>query len=238
MTELYPTWYRYWLELRPRLLVVAAFALWTGISTPDWAKLSPAAAKELLGTPLAQSIGLESLNAWSAFAGQMAFFAWVVSVCLTGNGLGTAYMPRHASISYTLTLPVSRDRLISTNLVSNCAAALIAAALTLAARCATLLLRGEDVPFIPLAMSIAFATLFIIAWIALLSALSMVMHHEGWAILVGVPLFVVSVRWNWVTVTALPAYGEFPWVSVAALLTIIVLALAFSLSQSRIQEFA
>jgi hypothetical protein len=230
------TWYRYWLELRPRLLMVAVFALWTGISMPEWAKLSPAAAKELLGTPLAQSIGLESLNAWSAFAGQMAFFAWVVGVCLTGNGVGTAFMRRHASVSYTLTLPVSRSRLISTHQASNCAAAFLAAVLALAAQCATLWLRGEDVPIIPLAMSIAFATLFVIAWIALLSALSMVMH-EGWAILVGVPLFVVSVRWNWVTVTALPAYSEFPWVSVAALLAISTLALAFSLSMSRIQEF-
>lgn len=228
-------WYRYWLELRPRLLMVAAFALWTGISMPAWAKLSPAA-KELLGAPLGQSIGLESLNAWSAFAGQMAFFAWVVAVCLTGNGLRTPYMPRHASINYTLTLPVSRSRLISTYQASNCAAAFIAAALALAAQCATLWLRGEDVPIIPLAMSIAFATLFVIAWIALLSALSMVMH-EGWAVLMGVPLFVVSVRWNWLTVTALPAYGEFPWVSVAALVTISVLALAFSLSVSREQEF-
>ena len=236
MTGLYTTWYRYWLEFRPRLLVVAAFALWTGIRTPEWAKLSPAAAKELLGTPLAQSIGLESLNAWSAFAGQMAFFAWVVGVCLTGNGLGTAFMRRHASISYTLTLPVSRSRLISTHQALNCAAAFIAAALALAAQYATLWLRGEDVPFIPLAMSIAFATLFVIAWIAFLSALSMVMH-DGWALVVAIPLFILSVRWIWVTVTAFPAYGEFPWISVAALLALITLALAFSLSMSRIQEF-
>ena len=229
-------WYRYWLEFRFRLLVVAAYAIWTGIITPAWAKLSPAAARELLGTSLPQSIGLESLNAWIALAGQMSFFAWGVALCLMGNGLRTAFLPRHPSISYTLTLPVSRSRLISTHQALNCASALIAAALTLAVRFAAMWLRGDRIPFIPLAVSIAFATLFVITWNASLSALSMVMH-ELWTILVALLIFVVSDRWIWVTVTAFPAHGEFPWVSVAALFVITVLALAFSLNQSRIQEF-
>ncbi len=60
--------------------------------------------------------------------------------------------------------------------------------------------------------------------------------HELWTILVALPIFVASNRWIWVTVTSFTAYGEFPWISVyAPLLTIIVLALAFSLTQSRKQ---
>jgi hypothetical protein len=228
--------YRYWLEYRFRLLVVAAFAVWTGIITPEWARLSPSAAKELLGTRLPRSMELESLNAWVALAGQMSFFAWGVALCLMGNGLRTAFLPRHPSIGYTLTLPVSRRRLISTQQALSCASALIAAALTLAVRFAEMWLRGDRIPFIPLGVSIALATVFVIAWIALLSALSMVMH-ELWTLLAALPLFVISNRWIWVTVTALPAYGEFPWISVASLLMITASALAFSLIQSRIQEF-
>ncbi len=236
MTGSIMLWYRYWLEFRFRLLVVAAYAIWTGIITPEWAKLSPAAAKELLGTHLPQSIGPESLNAWVALAGQMSFFAWAVALCLMGNGLRTAFLPRHPSIGYTLTLPVSRSRLISTQQALNCASALIAAALTLAVRFAAMWLRGDRIPFVPLGVTIALATLFVIAWNAFLSALSLVIH-ELWTILVALPIFVASNRWIWVTVTSFTAYGEFPLVSVAALLTIIVLALAFSLTQSRKQEF-
>jgi hypothetical protein len=229
-------WYRYWLEFRLRLLVVAAYAIWTGIITPEWAKLSPAAANELLGTRLPQSIGQESLNAWVALAGQMSFFTWAIALCLMGNGLRTAFLPRHPSISYTLTLPVPRSRLISTQQALNCASALMAAALTLAVRFAAMWWRGDSIPFIPLGVSIAFATLFVIAWNTLLSALSMVIH-ELWTVLVALPIFVASNRWIWVTVTAFPAYGEFPWLSVAALLTITVLALAFLLIRIREQEF-
>jgi len=228
--------YKYWLEFRLRLLVVAAYAIWTGVITPEWAKLSPAVANELLGTRLPQSIEPESLSAWVALAGQMSFFTWAIALCLMGNGLRTAFLPRHPSISYTLTLPVSRSRLISTHQALNCASALIAAALTLAVRFAATWWSGDRIPFIPLGVSIALSTLFVIAWNTLLSALSMVMH-ELWTILVALPIFVISNRWIWVTVTALPAYGEFPWLSVAALLSITALALAFSLHQSREQEF-
>ena len=234
MTGSIMLWYRYWLAFRFRLLVVAAYAIWTGIITPEWAKLSPAAAKELLGPRWAQSIGPESLHAWVAFAGQMSFFAWAVALCLMGNGLRTA--PLHPSIGYTLTLPVSRSRLISTQLASNCACALIAAALTLAVRFAAMWWRGDHIPFVPLAVTIALATLFVIAWNAFLNALSLVIN-ELWTILVALPIFLVSNRWIWVTVTSFTAYGEFPWISVAALLTITVLALAFWLIQSREQEF-
>jgi len=235
MTGLSATWYRYWIEVRPRLAAVAVFALWIGTSTAEWGKPGRAL-EDLLGTPLAPSIGLGSLTIWTTFANQMAFYAWAVALCLMGSGLRTPFMRTHASINYTLSLPVSRGLLISIHHAGNCVAAFIAAALSLGAQCAMLWFRGKEVPFIPLAISISFATLFVIAWIAFLSALSMVMH-ELWAVFIGIPLFVASVRWNWVTVTALPAYGEFPWVSVAALLTITVLALAFTLNQGREQEF-
>jgi hypothetical protein len=228
-------WYRYWLESRVRLVALAVIALGIGASTPDWAK-SGQIAPELLGTGLAQSIGRESLLDWIAFSAQMSFFAWAAAFCLMGNGLRTAWLKRDASACYTLTLPVSRERLIWTHHAGGWIAALCAAALTLLAQCAILLSQGRGIPLVPLAVSAAFGAIFLIAWIAVLSALASVMH-EFWALLLSLPGYLMSMRWVTSTATAFPAYGEFPWISMAALLTITALALAFSLSQSRVQEF-
>ena len=106
----------------------------------------------------------------------------------------------------------------------------------LAAQCGILLVQGRGIPLVPLAVSVAFGALFLIMWIAVLGALTMVMN-EFWAMLASFPGYILSMRWVTSTATAFPAYGEFPWISVAALLIITALALAFSLSQSRIQEF-
>ncbi|MGH9648658.1 MAG: hypothetical protein ACRD4E_17785 [Bryobacteraceae bacterium] len=228
-------WYRYWLELRQRLWILAAIALWIGASTPNWAR-SSRIAPELLGTGLAQSIGQESLLDWIAFSAQMSLFAWAAAFSLMGTGLRSPWIKRDGSAYYTLTLPVSRQRLIWTNQASAWIAAVCAAALTLLAQCAVLLVLGRGIPLVPLAASAAVGALFLIAWITALSALSSVMH-ELWALLASLPAYIASMRWVTSTATAFPAYGEVPWISVAVLLSIIALSLAFSLSQSRIQEF-
>jgi hypothetical protein len=235
MTEVYPTWYRYWLEVRPRLWILAAVALWMGASTPNWAK-SGRIAPELLGTGLALSIGRESLLDWIAFSAQMSFFAWAAALCLMGNGLRTAWVKRDASASYMLTLPVSRERLIWTQQACGWIAALFASALTLLAQVGILVVQGRGIPLVPLTVAAAVGTVFLIAWIAVLSALSLVMH-EIWALLVSFPGYLMSMRWVTSAATSFPAYGEVPWISMAALLTITTLAVAFSLIQSRELEF-
>jgi hypothetical protein len=235
MTGLHTTWYRHWLEGRPRLWMLAAIALWMGASTPSWAYLMPPS-HELLDTTLALSIGRERLISWILFSEQMSFFAWTAAFCLIGNGLRTAWFKRDAAVSYTLTLPVSRERLIWTQQAGAWIAALGAAALTLAAQCTLLLVRGRGIPFVPLAVSAAVGAIFLIAWITVLSALTMVMH-EYWVLLASLPGYLMSMRWVTSTATSFPAYGEVPWISVGALVALIALALAFSLSQGRIQEF-
>jgi len=235
MTGLYPTWYRYWLEVRPRLWFLAVIALSTGATTPNWAR-SGRIAPELLGTDLARSIGRESLFDWVGFSAQMSFFAWAAASCLMGNGLRAAWSRRDVTASYTLTLPVSRRTLIWTHQAGGWVAALGAAALTLAAQCATLLMEGRSIPLVPLAVSAALGAVFLIAWIAVLGALTSVVH-EAWALLASLPVYLLSMPWVRSMATAFSAYGQFPWISVAALLAIIALALAFSLRQSREQEF-
>ena len=235
MTGLTTTCYRYWLELRQRLWMLAAIALWMGASTPNWAR-SGQIAPELLGTGLAQSIGRESLLDWLAFSAQMSLFAWAAAFSLMGSGLKSLWTRREGSTYYTLTLPVSRQRMIVTHQASAWIAALCAAAVALLAQCAVLLVMGRGIPLVPLAESAAVGALFLIAWIAVLSALASVMH-EFWALLVSLPAYIASMRWVTSTATAYPAYGEFPWISVAVLLIMIALSIAFSLSQSRVGEY-
>ena len=228
-------WYRYWLEVRLRLWMLAVIAVWIGASVPNWVYLRPLG-QDMLGTSLAQSIGRQSLLVWVAFAERLSFLAWVAAFCLIGNGLRTVWIKRDSSACYTLTLPVSRERLVWTHQAGSWIAALCASALMLAGQCAILRVQGRGIPFVPLAVSAAFGAIFLIAWITVLSALASVMH-EFLALLGSLPVYLISMRWVTSTATSFPAYGEIPWISVAALLVITALAMAFSLTQSRIQEF-
>jgi len=215
--------------------ILGAIAVWMGASTANWAR-SGRIAPELLGTDPALSLSRESVLDWTAFSAQMSFFAWVAAVCLIGNGLRAAWSKRDASASYTLTLPVSRKQLIWTHQAGGWIVGLCVSALTLAAQIAVLVARGRETPLVPLAVSAAVGAIFLIAWIAVFGALTSVVH-EFWALLVSLPVYIVSMRWVTSTATAFPASGRFPWISVAALLTLTALALAFSLIQSREQEF-
>ena len=116
-------------------------------------------------------------------------------------------------------------------------AGLAAAIVALVAQCIALLVRGRDIPFLPLALSAAVGAIFLIAWIAVLGALTIVMH-DVLAMLVSFPGYILTMRLVTSTATAYPAFGEVPWMALAALLVITVLALAFLVFQSREQEFA
>ena len=229
-------WYRYWLEIRSRLLALAMIAVCIGSITPDWEKRGGFGNDLMLNSPLGHSLGTDKVLIWITFTNTISFFAWTAGLCLMGNGLSTAWQRHHSSVNYTLTLPVSRQRLIGIYQFGNCVAGLGVTFLALASYCVVLLLQGHEVPIVPLGFSLAFGSLFVIAWMTILSGLTLVMH-EVWAVLASSVLFLISIPWVRSTVTLLPAYGEFPWISVAALVTISVLALAFSLSVSREQEF-
>ena len=229
-------WYRYWLELRPRLLVLAVIAILIGLSVPDRTKSGGFDPDFMLKTALAQALGKDKIFTWITLTNAISFFAWVASVCFMSNGVFMPWQRHHASVNYTLTLPVSRQRLIAIYQFGNCVAALGVASLGMTSYCLALVKQGHEFPIVPLGISLAFGSLFVIAWMTILGGLTLVMH-ELWALLASIPLFLISIPWVRSTVTLLPAFGEFPWISVAALVTISVLALAFSLSVSREQEF-
>lgn len=229
-------WYRYWLEIRPRLLALAVVAVAMGYSTPDWEKRGEFANQLLINSPLGQAIGKDNIFTWLTFTNRISFFAWVAGICLMGNGIFAAWQRGHASATFTLTLPVSRQRLIGIYQIGNCVAAVVVTILAVASNGVALVLQDHELPIAPIGLSLAFGSLFVVAWMTILSGLTLVMH-EVWVVLASSVLFLVSIPWVRSTVTSLPAYGEFPWISVAALLTMTVLAVAFSLAQSRELEF-
>src|SRR5689334_19520308 len=99
MTGLSTTAYRYCLEMRSRLVWLAAIAVYLGASSADWAKSVPVA-PELLATDLALSIDRQSLLDWIAFSAQMSFFAWTAAFCLMGGCLRKPWSKRDGSVSY------------------------------------------------------------------------------------------------------------------------------------------
>jgi len=237
------TWYRHWLELRWRLPLFALVALLLGAWRPGRGMNGAAdfshtgrMYKALQETVLAQSIGTEDLFIWAAFTERIWILAWLSAFLFVGNGLRTALLPRDLSIYYMLGLPVSRGRLIWTRHAANLIAGILLLAMTWGVHCVVLWFQGRAVPFVPMAQSAAFTILILVAWIAVMAALSAVMY-EIWAFLATLPLFIITQRPAWDLVTAFLARGEFPWTPAAALLAIAALSFAFMLHAESAREF-
>jgi hypothetical protein len=249
-------WYRHWLEIRftlPTLMVAALLiGLWPGITVTGMGPAGGPAGETTFATTfehtgpvfqamqktrLAQSIGEQDLFAWAVFAERISTLGcFTAALLLAGNGIMFVWSPRDASVSYTLTLPVSRVHLIWTRFVAGWLAALLAAGLALLIECAMLLVQGRGVPFVPLALSVVFSVPILMAWNAILGVPIMAIRGT-WLLLIFFPLFVMSVPWAWHTVTAFPASGEVPWGALAALLGITAFGLVATILAARVKEF-
>jgi hypothetical protein len=232
-------WYRHWLEIRsrlPALALVLLLAAWPGMGLNGATSFEQTGRvfREVVGTPLAQSIEMENLFVWATFAERIPVLAWVAAFCLAGSVFGRP--PRDLSVYYTLSLPVSRRRLIWTRQMAGFAVALLVSLLMLAVQCAILLFQGRDIPFSPLITSLAFGLPVLMAWIAVMGAVNLVMN-EFWALLAVSPLLLLSLRFGFYTVTAFPARGDLPWDSMSALVAITALCVTFSISWGPNKEF-
>src|SRR5687768_10814237 len=109
-------WYRHWVEMRLGVLLFAGLSLWLGFSIRGpWHSLEYGQALPL--TPLGQAIGAEGVLVWAEFAGRILPFSLAASLGLSGAGFRTFFMPL-PPVVYTLTLPISRTRLIWTRLAA------------------------------------------------------------------------------------------------------------------------
>jgi hypothetical protein len=175
------------------------------------------------------------LWAWAEFAGRMLPFIFVAALALAGNGVSTLMLSPHASVTYTLTLPVSRTRLIWTRLVAGLGVAVAAGALACAVGAAILIARGHSVPLVPVAQSFALAVALVATLLTVLGALVTSTPH--WlAMLAFLAVFLSTMVPISYTVAA-PARGAVPWGPLAACLVIIPLAIAFTVYRVSAQEY-
>jgi ABC-type transport system involved in multi-copper enzyme maturation permease subunit len=178
-------------------------------------------------------MGADNLFIWAALVQMILAFGPIVALVLTGNGISN--LGPATSAGYTLTLPISRFRLIWTRMVAGSLAAILMIALELAFAWALLLSQGRGLPVAPFALSAAFYAPTLVACTAVMGALLII--HQGAAIVGSLAMLVLSAELNRRTVTAMLARGEMPWVSLAALLAATALGFMGCVRASRVKDF-
>ena len=161
-------WYRHWVEMRLGVLMFAGLCIWSGVSVRGpWHSLEYGLALPL--TPLGQAIGADGVLVWAEFAGRILPFSLAASFALAGAGFRTFFMPV-APVVYTLTLPISRTRLIWTRLAAGLGVACVGAAVLTAGGVVWFTMRGQTVPMAEVLQSLALGVVLLAAMLAIMSA--------------------------------------------------------------------
>ena len=138
-------------------------------------------------------------------------------------------------MAYTLTLPVSRTRLICTRLAAALAATALAGVLLSAAGAAILLAQGHAIPLVPVAQSLALGVPLAAALLAVVGALVTLLGYT-WTWLAYLVLYLAAmVPVNYIV--AGPARGDAPWISLIACLIVIPAAVAFTARVAWVNEY-
>ena len=226
-------WYRHWLELRTGLLVMAGLSLLIALTVTGPFRLLEFG-QALTETRLGQSIG-DRVLVWAEFAGRTPFFIFAATLALAGAGFDSLLRPSGAAVAYTLTLPVSRTRLICTRLAAALAATVLAGVLLSAAGAAVLLARGQGIPLVPVAQSLALGVPLAAALLTVVGALVTLVGYP-WSWLAYFVLYLAAMLpVNYIL--AGPARGDAPWLSLIACLIVIPAAVAFTVRVAWVNEY-
>lgn len=226
-------WYRHWLEVRTGLLVMAGLSLLIAMSVTGPFRLLEFD-QALTETRLGQTIG-DGVLVWAEFAGRTPFFIFAATLALAGAGFDSLLRPSGAAVAYTLTLPVSRTRLICTRLAAALAATVLAGVLLSAAGAAVLLARGHGIPIVPVAQSLALGLPLAAALLAVTGALVTFLGYP-WAWLAYFVLYLATMLpVNYIV--AGPARGHAPWIALTACLIVIPAAVAFTVRVAWVNEY-
>jgi hypothetical protein len=160
----------------------------------------------------------------------------MVGLFLGSTGLRSTFNPA-GSAAFTLTLPISRRRLIGTRLAATLAIGLGFEALWLTAHMAVLEARGVPVPYDPLLQSFAFGVPVSIAWVSVFAAL-MTFLSKFWWFVAGTVLAIAGAIPAQRLVTLWPLRGEMPWLELAGTLALSAIALVLTLRYGPEQEYA
>jgi hypothetical protein len=225
-------WYRHWVEMRPGVLVFVVLCLWFGVSIlGPWRSLEFGQALPL--TPLGQAIGADSVLVWAEFAGRILPFSLAASLALSGAGFRTFFMPVAPAV-YTLTLPISRTRLIWTRLAAGLAVACAGAAVCTAGGIVWVTMRGQTVPMAAVLQSLALGLVLLAAMLAIMSAVITALP-TAWAFLGILGLMALAIPNSYVV--SAPARGDVPWLAIGGYVMALGAAMLFTLSYVRTREY-
>jgi hypothetical protein len=228
-------WYRHWLEIRYTLVVTIVLAFGMGGLFASQIGEGPLS-RELVGSRIAASLDRQSLLAWAAYVNRVGLSAWMIAVFLGSTGLRSLFHPT-GSPAFTLTLPVSRRRIIATRLGVTLGLSLSLEAVWLMSHLTVLALRGGDAPYGPLLQSFALAIPVVVTWVSVAAAL-MTFLSPGWAFLAAIVLAIAGAIPAQIMVTAWPLRGEMPWLVLGGLLASGGVAIGVTLRFGPSQEFA
>jgi hypothetical protein len=225
-------WQRHWTEMRMGVLMFVGLCAWFGVSiTGPWRSMEFGV--PLAETPLGLAIGADQILIWSEFAGRILPFSMAATLTLAGAGFRTLFMPVDPTV-YTLTLPISRTRLILTRLAAALAVAGSVALPLVAGGAAWFTLRGEDIPVIAILQSLALGVIPLAAMLAIMSAVVTVLPLI-WAFVGFMALIALAIPNSYVI--SAPARGDVPWLALAAYVVGFVAAVLFTLAWVRTREY-
>lgn len=237
-------WYRHWLELRWGWLYLGI--LWAGFVIPVggpfnslrwdvWYALPLVPfGPELIETPLGRSIG-PAVEVWAEFAGRILPAVFMAGMVLAGNTIvNFIHYPARGS-SYTLTLPVSRVRLVVTRYIAALGLSIATGAVVTLAGVLAFHLMGTPAPLGPVAGSFALGVLALASSVAVLSA-----SQTLFGLWASIPVYLVLFLLSSAEVSylvAAPARGEAPWGSIAGHVAVIVAATAVTVRRTTRKEY-
>ncbi len=225
-------WYRHWVEMRLGVLMFAGLCIWFGVSVRGpWHSLEYGLALPL--TPLGQAIGAEGVLVWAEFAGRILPFSLAASFALSGAGFRTFFMPV-APVVYTLTLPISRTRLIWTRLAAGLGVACVGATVLTAGGVVWFTMRGQTVPMAEVLQSLALGVVLLAAMLAIMSAVITALP-TAWAFLGVLGLLALALPNSYVV--SAPARGDVPWLAVGGYVIALAAAMLFTLAYVRTREY-
>lgn len=168
-------WYRHWLELRTTALMLtsAAAALGPLYFRSELFDPRPAFQPHPIFGPLQSLTSSLDVQQFTA-VGRHVEFMWFAVLCgslfLAGDGLRTFsnQFGRTGLVTttaqYTLSLPISRRRVVTTRLLAGYAIACIALTVSLLANTAALLMLDRSVPLVPMFLATGVGTTVILFW--------------------------------------------------------------------------
>ena len=225
-------WYRHWVEMRLGVILFAGLCLWLGLSIAGpWRSLE--FGQPLPLTPLGRTIGPEQVLVWAEFAGRILPFSLAASLALSGAGFRTFYMPV-APVVYTLTLPISRSRLIWTRLAAGLGVAVVGATVLTAGGIVWFTMRGQTVPITAVLQSMALGVVLLAAMLAIMSAVVTALPTV-WAFLGILGVLALAIPNSYVV--SAPARGDVPWLAVGGYAIAMAAAMLFTLSYVRTREY-